>query len=318
MLKAPKFWYERPGFLSWALSPLGFIYGIIEAGLGILRHPEKCELPVISIGNLVMGGSGKTPTTIALVALLKEIGHTPHIITRGYGGKARGPIRVDPKIHAYHEVGDEPLLLAKAAPTWVDHLRVNAARLAKEEGATILLLDDAHQNRKLKKDLSLIVVDGKQKFGNGFVFPSGPLREFFGRGMARAEGIIWVSKENENFSKPTFHAKLKPQYEVSLKNSPLIAFSGLGFNQKFLATLKEEGFQVLYFKEFPDHHPYHEKDLEHLLNFAHNKGAKLVTTAKDEVRLPESYRNQLDIINVGIEFENPEELKSWLVSQNLH
>lgn len=329
MLKTPKFWYQKRGILSFLLYPLGLIYGLIAGMLRILKSQKAkpVGIPVISIGNIVMGGSGKTPTAISLAKILKDMGHVPHIITRGYGGEAKGPLLVNPEIHNYKDVGDEALLLARAAPTWVDPLRVNAAFKAKESGATILILDDAHQNERLHKDLSLLVIDGKQMFGNQFVFPAGPLREFLNSGLNRADGIVYIQPANSHpelvsgsMKNPNlkFHkAVLKPTYDPALVNHKVVAFSGLGFNQKFLATLKSEGFQVSHFEDYPDHHPYAEKDLEYLVNIAQNCGAKLVTTAKDYVKIPARFKDAVHVIEVELELSDLEEFKSWLKGQNL-
>lgn len=329
MLRTPKFWYQKRGILSCLLYPVGFVYGVIAGVLRFLKSQKakSTGIPVISIGNIVMGGSGKTPTAIALSKILKELGHTPHIITRGYGGEARGPLLVNPEIHTYKDVGDEALLLARAAPTWVDPLRVNAALKAKEQGATILILDDAHQNERLHKDLSLVVVDGKQMFGNEFVFPAGPLREFLNSSLNRADGIVYIHPSNshpelvsgsmKNLNLKCHNATLKPTYDPTLLNQNIVAFSGLGFNQKFLETLKSEGFQVSHFEDYPDHHPYAEKDLSYLVNIAQNCGAKLVTTAKDYVKIPARFKDAVHVVEVELELSDLEEFKSWLKGQNL-
>ena len=325
MLKTPKFWYQKRGIISFLLYPLGLIYGVIAGVLRFvkLKKAESVGVPVISIGNIVMGGSGKTPTAIALSKILKEMGHTPHIITRGYGGEARGPLFVNPEIHTFKDVGDEALLLARAAPTWVDPMRVNAAFKAKESGATILILDDAHQNERLHKDLSLFVIDGKQMFGNEFVFPAGPLREFLSSGLKRADGIMLINTHEaisgaiKNLNLKCHNATLKPTYDPRLLNHKVVAFSGLGFNQKFLETLKSEGFQISHFEDYPDHHPYVEKDLEYLVNIAQNCGAKLVTTAKDYVKIPARFKDDVHVVEVELELSDLEEFKSWLKGQNL-
>lgn len=340
MLKTPKFWYQKPGLVAYGLWPLGMLYGLIVTFIRWIKHfqEQSVTIPVISIGNLVMGGSGKTPTAIALAGILKEMGHTPHIITRGYGGCEKGPLLVNPECHTARDVGDEALLLARAAPTWVDAKRIDAARCAQAKGASILILDDAHQNQRLKKDLSLIVVDGQQQLGNGFVFPAGPLREFPAQSLVRADGVIWVerslaaesrikkieSRVADSFNSiisilnsNSLHATLTPAYDRKLLKTKVVAFSGLGFNQKFKDTLISQGFQIVHFEEYSDHHPYTEKDLETLLKIAQNYKAKLVTTAKDLVRIPVRFRPHVHVVEIELEFKHPQEVKEWLKSQNL-
>jgi len=321
MLKTPEFWYHKRGVLAYLLYPLGVIYGVVAEFLR--QHKSKKSkdigIPVISIGNIVMGGSGKTPTAIALSKVLKEMEHAPHIITRGYGGEVKEALLVNLEVHTAKDVGDEALLLAKAAPTWVDPLRVNAALKAKESGATILILDDAHQNERLHKDLSLLVIDGKQMFGNEFVFPAGPLREFLNSGLNRADGILFINngKSESITNLKCYNAVLKPTYDSALLKQKVVAFSGLGFNQKFLETLKSEGFQVSHFEDYPDHYAYAEKDLEYLANIAQNYGAKLVTTAKDYVKIPGKFKDSVHVVEVELELSDLEEFKSWLKGQNL-
>src|ERR1043166_9620461 len=175
MLPTPSFWYEKPGLLAWLLRPLAWLYGFFSKPLGQIAPPAKLPVPVICIGNVTAGGSGKTPVTAAIAKKLQALGTNPHIVSRGYGGHLLGPVRVDLKAHSVGQVGDEPLLLTRIAPTWVAKKKIEGMRAAIQAGASILLLDDGLQNRTMVKDFSFLVVDGLRGLGNGLLLPAGPV-----------------------------------------------------------------------------------------------------------------------------------------------
>jgi tetraacyldisaccharide 4'-kinase len=303
---APAFWYGKPGFLATLLTPLGWVYGRVGHILRSFTIPKKYSIPIISVGNIISGGSGKTPTAIALCQLLQSKNHKVHFVTRGYGGNALGPLLVNPEVHTFLEVGDEPLLLAHHAPTWVAKDRPLGVEEAIENGAEIIILDDGHQTHSLHKDISFVVVDQHQGFGNGKVIPAGPLRESIEEGLKRSSAIIAIGEENQRFSEETFQAFIKTQ---PLKISKAIAFCGLGFPQKFYNSLKEKEVELIETHSFPDHHPYRESNLETLYKLKE----PLVTTRKDWVKLPKDWQMKVHVLDMEIQFVDPDELYKFIL-----
>ncbi len=298
-MRAPDFW-QSGGALALALAPAGCLY----AWGGRLRHslatPQSAAMPVICVGNLTAGGAGKTPVVLALAAKLAArpaLAGRVHAITRGYGGELSGPVRVDPVVHDAWKVGDEPLLLARALPTWVARDRVAGAAAAVSAGANLLILDDGLQNPSLIKDLSFVVIDGGAGFGNGRVIPAGPLREPVVDGLSRADAAIIVGDDRMNIAAtlakrapdlPILRARLVPvaQSAAMLAGQPLVAFAGIGRPEKFYESLRALGCDVKATRSFADHHPYGAKDVAALRQLAAQHDAKLVTTAKDLTRWP--------------------------------
>ncbi len=291
----PDFWWRPPGLAATLLSPLGALYGAV-AGSRMRRAGARAGVPVICVGNATLGGAGKTPTSIALAARLQARGAAPFLLTRGYGGQLSGPVRVEPALHDAGQVGDEPLLLARAAPTIVAADRVAGARLAVREGAGVIVMDDGFQNPSLAKDVSLMVVDGASGFGNGMVFPAGPLRAPLAAQVARAGAILAIGEgEGRRAAEATARdagialigARLVPDPEAAarLAGQRVLAFAGLARPQKFAATLTAIGAETAEFRPFPDHHGYGEADAEALLKAAEADGLVLATTEKDFVKL---------------------------------
>jgi tetraacyldisaccharide 4'-kinase len=280
--------------------------------------PHKLAVPVICIGNLVMGGSGKTPTAIAIATYLKTKGHSPHILSRGYGAHVPTPILVDPSRHQAKDVGDEPLLLAIAAPTWVCKDRVASGQAAIAAGADVLILDDGLQNPTLHKDLALVVVNGQQGFGNGRVFPAGPLREPIETGMARADGIILIDKDEHNLGQFFTQPVLKSSFQCT-NSSPkkVFAFTGLGYPPKFYKTLESLGYEIAGSQSFPDHHPYQTNEIHELIACAKKMKAHLVTTEKDILRIPLELRMGIEVIKIELKFESTDQLDQLLQKINL-
>lgn len=271
--------------------------------LRALKTPQHFSIPIISVGNIICGGSGKTPVAISLATLLTKKGIKLHFVTRGYGGTVQGPIKVIPSLHTAKEVGDEPLLLAQHAPTWVAKDRGKGVQKAIEKGAELVILDDGHQTSGLYKDVSFVIVDLLQGFGNGSVLPAGPLRENLAEGLARATAIIGVGKGDFATTKPFFRA-----HSISLPFScpvqKAVAFCGLGFPQKFYQSLRKSGINIVATKNFPDHYAYTEKDLNELQNLATSLHATLVTTRKDWVRLSPSWQKYVQVLDIEIQFED--------------
>lgn len=308
-MQAPDFWRDGGGPAA-LLAPLGALYGLATGLRFAFARPWRAPVPVVCVGNLVMGGAGKTPVALDLARRLAGV----HILTRGYGGTEEGPLRVDPAVHTAAQVGDEALLLADAAPTWVGGDRVASARAAVAAGAKVLLMDDGFQNPGLAKDLSLLVVDGAYGFGNGRVFPAGPLREAPARGLARAQAVVLIGENARNLDfggLPVLKARLVPGPEAAdLKGKPLVAFAGLGRPEKFFATLEGLGCDLAAERAFPDHHPYTEADLEPLAA----TGLTMVTTAKDRVRLPTSFRDRVAVLTVTLAWADEAALNDKIAS----
>jgi len=303
-MKTPFFWYTSGGFLSSLLSPLGWLYGKGGRLLRILKKPQCFPIPIISIGNIICGGSGKTPTAIALAHLLQKKGIEVHFVTRGYGGILRGPVKVTSS-HSPKDIGDEPLLLAQHAPTWVAKNRPLGVQKAIESGAQLLILDDGHQTSSLHKDVSFVVVNALQGFGNGRVIPAGPLREDLREGLQRADAIIGTGEGDMPLGLPLFKAHINPQ-PLSFSLNRVVAFCGLGFPQKFYKTLKDLGLTLVATKSFPDHHVYTENDLLELQTLAKVHHAILITTRKDWIKIPPSWQKHLHVLDIEIQLEDPE------------
>ncbi len=302
MVKAPSFWYKSC-LLTPLLAPLGWGYNIMTRLRRCFTLPYKSPIPVICVGNLVLGGSGKTPTVIALVEIFKHRGYNPHILSRGYKGNVEKNTLVDPEIHTFKEVGDEPLLLAKHAPTWVGKNRIQSAKLALQRGADLLIMDDGLQNPTLHHDLKLVVIDGVQGLGNGYVFPAGPLRENPVKGLERADGVIMINGHVDLVTpKPTFMAQTLVKNHLSCQR--VVGFAGLGFPEKFRLTLINQGYEVCNFQEFPDHHAYGEKDMEKLVRLAQDHDAHLVTTAKDMLRVPSNWHSHVLTLEIELKFDS--------------
>jgi len=331
-LEAPFWWYRKAGALASALAPLGRVYGRIAENRAARVAPYRSRLPVICIGNFTAGGGGKTPTAIAVAALLKELGARPAFLTRGYGGASKGPILVKQGQSA-EEVGDEPLLLAEAAPTMVAADRVAGAGAIEASDASIIVMDDGFQNPSLVKDLSLVVVDGAVGIGNGLIIPAGPLRAPLEAQIARAGALIVIGDGGkaaaliEAFtaqSKPVLKARMVPRQDRRwLGVLPVIGFAGIARPAKFFATLRNEGARLIETRSFPDHHRYTEREARRLLKAATEQNAMLVTTEKDYVRLADDadadsalgeLKHRCRPFPIAVEFEDAAALKQLLAA----
>jgi tetraacyldisaccharide 4'-kinase len=311
---APDFWRTGRGPWPIVLQPVGALWNIVSlARRAGMRH-QKTSVPVICVGNLTAGGSGKTPVALALAARLGRRGVRCHFLIRGYGGSLTGPLKVDAARHAASEVGDEALLLAAAAATWIGADRAASAKAAVDDGAEALIMDDGFQNPGLAKDLSVIVIDRAYGFGNGRVIPAGPLREFAVDGFARAHAVIALDGGDGGEAKgwrPLVEAANLPILEAALEPDPdaerlsgqrLLAFAGIGRPQKFFASLDHLGCEVVERRAFADHHAYSDDDIMRLVEDAAALQAKPVTTAKDFARLPAEARPMVEVLGVGVEF----------------
>jgi tetraacyldisaccharide 4'-kinase len=293
MPEAPDFWWHKRHIAAWALAPVGLIYGAL-AGARMGRAGASVELPVICIGNFVMGGAGKTPVALAVAEACRRIGRKPAFLTRGYGGLERGPLLVQEKNQTAVRVGDEPLLLARSAPTVVAADRMAGARLIAEMGNDIIIMDDGFQNPSIRKDLSLVVVDGGSGVGNGWPFPAGPLRAPLATQLRAADAVIRlgegepgqaVVRRAARAAVPVLTAIYEPVRKRGFKTRKFLAFAGIGRPQKFYDTLERAGVKVELTVDFPDHHTFTEDDCRTLVDLAESRDLVPVTTEKDWVRI---------------------------------
>ncbi|HLY00340.1 MAG TPA: tetraacyldisaccharide 4'-kinase [Roseiarcus sp.] len=322
-MRAPRFWFKpRPTLLARILQPAGWVYGRVTARR--MREPgERVGAPVICVGNFVAGGAGKTPAALALARMLIGEGRRVAFLSRGYGGAERvEPLLVDPNVHNAAMVGDEPLLLARVAPCWVGPDRARNARRAVEAGANALVLDDGLQNPGLAKDLAFAVVDGETGFGNGLCIPAGPLRAPVAVQALFVRALIVLGIEDAAAAriaalmpgKPIIRASLEPD---ALAAAPLIgrevvAFAGIARPEKFYATLRRVGAQIVMTRDFADHHPFTPREIEALIEEAGDRGALLATTEKDLARLGARHARAVLTLPVTLRFQEPKVVRRML------
>lgn len=321
-MRAPNFWDRKTdGILPTILRPLG----CVVAGISNMRRkavaPWRAPVPVICVGNLVAGGAGKTPVALDLIARLKVQGVDVHVVTRGYGGAELGPVQVDLLNHTSAQVGDEPLLLAQAAPTWVAKDRRQGVEACVKAGAQIVIMDDGFQNPSVEKDLSLLVVDGGYGFGNARVMPAGPLRETVPVGLARADAVVllgpdeadvWGRVQRLGFKNlSVIRAKLEAVGNIDdLKGEKVFAFAGIGRPEKFFNTLEEIGCKLVGCRSFDDHHPYSDAELLSIL--ADALDTPVFTTAKDHVRLSPDYRKRIHVLEIALKWKQDNEIDALI------
>lgn len=324
-MRAPNFWEKDRGtafgqFVSRALLPVGNIYGNVTRNRADKPPEWTAPVPVICVGNAVMGGAGKTQVCLDILKRLKARGKRPHAITRGYGGKLKGPLMVEFAQHNHLDVGDEALLLARAAPTWIGSDRVASAKAATE--ADCLVMDDGLQNPSLAKTVSLLVVDGGYGFGNDRCFPAGPLREPSASAIERSDAVLVIGNTStpltiDTLGKPLFRGTIVATGELTdLKTKPVIAFSGIGRPQKFLETLGALNVDIRGMQAFPDHHPFKTSEVEQLYAAADAQECMLVTTEKDYVRLPDGAHRHVVPVPVAIEWEDNDAFEHFLLEKS--
>lgn len=299
-MRAPNFWWrDEASAASLLLAPLGMGYGALTARR-MAQRGVSVGAPVICIGNFVAGGAGKTPTAIAVGKALRRLGERPFFLSRGYGATRpiERPLRVDAPRHQAADVGDEPLLLARAAPTIVCPDRIAGAQAAVRAGATVVVMDDGLQNPGLAKDLAIAVVDGRAGVGNGLCIPAGPLRAPLRAQFRHIDAVVVigggaqgarVAERARAVRLPVLFAHLAPNpvHAQELHERRVFAFAGIGRPAKFFETLREIGANVVGARAFPDHHVYTPAQLASLHRAAADAGAQLVTTDKDLARIGE-------------------------------
>lgn len=280
-----------------------------------MTKPWIAPLPVICIGNVTVGGAGKTPTAILIAKILKAKGHNPCFISRGYGAKLKQPTFVDLKIHDYTQVGDEPILLSKVAPCCVYHDRKEAIKLAHQKGFDIVIMDDGLQNNSVHKNTSILVVDGQYRFGNEYIFPAGPLREKVHCGIEKIDFIIinngnakQAKELEEKFKKPVILSEITADTLPKGTNKDFIAFAGIAIPEKFFKTLEKQGLNVIETKSYPDHYAYQEKEICKLLALAKEKTGQLITTEKDIIKIPIQYQKEIMHLPIRLTIKNSDSL----------
>ncbi len=310
MIKAPNFWYKNnlsSKTLSALFFPLSLFWILISVLKKFLTTEYKSKLRVICIGNFTIGGTGKTPFAIYTYKLLKKIGYKPVFLTRGYGGLLKGPIEVK-NTHNFKDVGDEALLLNKIGPTIVSKDRSLGAKLIEnhEIDFNIIIMDDGLQNYQLEQNIKFLLVDKNLKFGNEFCIPAGPLREPINQGLIRIDAIVLTGNNKKDLdfnyinNKTVFNSKVKTIKSPKIKNEKLLAFCGLANSSKFYETLKENGFNVVSTKSFPDHFEYKNEDIDKLISEANSKNLKLITTEKDYVKIKDN-KNLINTLPIEME-----------------
>lgn len=318
-MKTPRFWQDKNP-ISLALLPLSFLYRLgawVDRNCSTAHH---APLPVIAVGNVTAGGAGKTPACLALVPLLAGIGCTPHILTRGYraAGKLRAHL-INPQ-DDWRNVGDEALLLAESAPTWVGADRLASAQAAAAAGASVLVCDDALQHHALHKDISLLVIDGPYGVGNGMILPAGSLREPLSAAIARADALLIIGDDTQclatHLSIPVFRATLRPLGDTSfLATGRWLAFAGIGRPEKFYASLRQLGAELVTSCDFPDHHAYRADELAELAARAAALDCQLITTAKDAIKLPPVCRQSVRVLPVELTLDDPDLFVDFLLER---
>ncbi len=320
-MRPPEFWKadvsgrDSALALRALLTPVSWAYAFASAHRIRTTISRHAPVPVICIGNLTVGGAGKTPISRAIRA---KLGPAAHMLSRGYGGRVAGPLRVTTDMSA-SEVGDEPLLHARDGAAWIARDRLAGALAAAQSGARAIIMDDGFQNPTLAKDLSIVAVDPGYGIGNGQVFPAGPLRERLADGLARADAIVLLHPQGaeqveqvwlEGFAKPILHARLEPAGVVP--EGKLVAFAGLARPEKFFDTLTAMGAKLADAVPFPDHHPFSEDDLTHRPALAKDHDARLITTEKDAARLSPEWRARVAILPVAARFADDAALENLL------
>jgi len=291
----PAFWHRPSSWMSYLLSPLAAIYGAVAVHR-LRRKGFDAGIPVFCVGNYHVGGAGKTPTVLALVKLLRDLGETPVVLSRGYGGRLRGPVLVDPARHRATDVGDEPLMLARTVPVAVARERIDGLALARSQGATVIVMDDGFQNPAIAKDASLIVIDAHRGLGNACVFPAGPLRAPLPPQIERTDALIVVGEGGaadgvaatvtaQGKAVLTAHLQADDASLSLLRGKRVLAFAGIGDPARFFRTLRASGIEVVSERAFSDHHPFTQREIEALVAEAKVNELALVTTEKDLARL---------------------------------
>jgi tetraacyldisaccharide 4'-kinase len=329
-VREPAFWHRPKSWKSHLLRPLAALYGAVAA-LRLQRKGFDAGVPVLCVGNYHVGGAGKTPAVLALAGILRELGETPVVLSRGYGGKLRGPVMVDPSRHTAEKVGDEPLMMASRVPVVVARDRVNGVAMARSQRASVILMDDGFQNPAIAKDAALIVIDSERGIGNGYVIPAGPLRAPLPPQLVRTDALIVVGEGDASKEiaaaviareGQVLSAHLKPNAAsvAALAGKRVLAFAGIGDPQRFFRTLRSSGIDVVRERAFADHHNFSNNEIEALLAESRDDALTLVTTEKDLARLREGgefseLARAIVPFAITLEFEDGGKLRKFLADR---
>ncbi|MCV0395373.1 MAG: tetraacyldisaccharide 4'-kinase [Rhizobiaceae bacterium] len=316
--EAPPFWWHKPDWRAWGLSPFSLAYGLVARHRMVHAPRLPLDVPVLCVGNLTVGGAGKTPVAMALAAEAASMGRRPGILSRGYGGAFSHPRLVDAEHDLARHVGDEPLLLARAAPVAVSPDRAAAAKLLREQGCDFLIMDDGFQSARIRMDHTLIVIDAARGIGNGHVIPGGPMRAPLIAQLAYADAVLrlgtgdaaeLVVRHAARAGRAVYDAALVPRDGERLAGRRFLAFAGIGNPGKFFDSLSDCGGELAVTRAFPDHHFYSDDELADLEATARSADAELITTAKDGVRLrhgsdaAKSLLERLEVLEIELSFE---------------
>ena len=323
----PGFWQKKNNLIEkiiiLLLLPFTFIYYLASKFDKKLTKKNKVGIPVISVGNINTGGSGKTPFVIYLVNLLKKEKINSHVVSRGYLGNLYGPVKVDLKKHSYKDVGDEALLLAKETTTWVSKNKFEGTLMATLNGADVVILDDGLQNYSIHQNLKIMIIDGGFGFGNQFLLPSGPLRETISFGIKKSDMLIIFNKDENDIEKKIknkitiIHANSKIKNFSQLKNKKIVGFSGIGRSEKFHSSLKDQKLNIINFFSYPDHYSYNKKEINNLINYAKKNNAVLVSTLKDKQRINIDQRKKISFLDLKIEVKEEKNLINFLKKRKI-
>ncbi|MDJ0613430.1 MAG: tetraacyldisaccharide 4'-kinase [Rhizobiaceae bacterium] len=310
--EAPPFWWRNPGWLALLAAPVGFVYGRIAAARMERQPTYAAKVPVICVGNFVVGGGGKTPTVQLLLKYLLSKGMRPGVLSRGHGGAISTPTLVNLERHNAHDVGDEPLLHAELAKTVIATDRPKGATVLEEEGCDIIVMDDGFQNPSLHKDYNLVVVDTKRGLGNRFAVPAGPLRAPLKRQMIHADSVFLIGdyergnrvvRHAARAAKPIYNASVKVKNKKRFKDMQVLAFAGIADPSKFFDTVERVGAVIKDKQGFGDHHVFLEDECKDILERAREGQLELVTTTKDHVRLKNMGDAQNKVADLAIPVE---------------
>ena len=314
MIGQPRFWQKRFG-LGLFLLPLSLLWWLGGRLRTMRATPFKSNLPVICIGNLTVGGTGKTPTALLIAQLLQNAGWHPAILSRGYGGTQTGPCWVDAHAQTARDVGDEPLLLSRQLSVCVSRNRKEGARFIEDsQQHDVIIMDDGLQNPQLYKDIIFGVFDGAVGIGNGFLMPAGPMREGFSSAKTKLDAVVINGTDDTNLSSllpadtPVFRAHLVPDSSsANLTGHAFYAFAGIGRPERFFDSLETLGADLRGKRAFADHHPYNSIDLSTIAAAADEADAKLITTEKDWQRLPVDWRDRIATLPVSLSLQERDE-----------
>jgi tetraacyldisaccharide 4'-kinase len=309
-IKTPEFWTKK-NLLSISLLPLSFVYFLSFSLIKFFTEKKKISKPVICVGNLIAGGSGKTPTAIALGKILHEMNVEFAFLSRGYMGDGSKflLLKKDHENKA-EQVGDEPLLLLETAPTFVAKNRFFAAKeIERINKFSAIVLDDGMQSNSLYHDFTVLVIDGKIGFGNEFLIPAGPMRQTVKSGLKEADLVVIVGEAKKKLLEKLSHKKITqaqiiPTNLSEFSGKKLLAFCGLAYPQKFFSFLENQGLEVVKIESFPDHHFYKNNELKKLSEIAEEKNLTLITTKKDWIKFPQNFKQTIAYLDIELIFED--------------